>query len=95
MTTPRNYKVATIPGDGIGIDVVDATLQVLQALQDTRKTFTLDIENFDWSSKIYLDSGTYIPESAWPKLKACDAILFGAVGSPGNYPSTFQSMQEY
>ncbi|CAJ0552450.1 Ff.00g064290.m01.CDS01 [Fusarium sp. VM40] len=78
----RRHKIATIPGDGIGVDVVEATVQVLQALEDVHGTFTLDFETFDWSSKNYLKSGTYIPESAWPKLKACDAILFGAVGSP-------------
>ncbi|KAK2594014.1 hypothetical protein QQS21_008276 [Conoideocrella luteorostrata] len=78
----RQHKIATIPGDGIGVEVVDATLKVLQALQDMHQTFTLNIEPLDWSSKNYLITGTYIPESAWPKLKAYDAILFGAVGSP-------------
>ncbi|KAF5553675.1 tartrate dehydrogenase [Fusarium mexicanum] len=82
MMTLRRHKIATIPGDGIGVDVMEATIQLLQALEDVHKTFTLDIETLDWSSKNYLNSGTYIPESAWRKLKACDAILFGAVGSP-------------
>ena len=83
MVPLRCHKIASIPGDGIGIDVVRETLKVLKALEDVHQMFTLDIETFDWSSEAYLKNGVYIPDSAWPRLKACDAILFGAVGSPG------------
>lgn len=87
MSDARIHKVASIPGDGIGIEVVEQTIKVLQALQSLHRSFTLQFENFDWSSKTFLATGEYIPEDAWTNLKSCDAILFGAVGSPGKLSS--------
>ena len=79
----RRYTIASIPGDGIGIEVVEQAIKVLRAIEALFRSFTLDIETLDWSSKRYLEKGEYIPADGWQKLKASDAILFGAVGSPG------------
>lgn len=78
----KAHKIAAIPGDGIGIEVIEQTIQVLHTIEKLFRTFTLDINTLDWSSKRYLETGKYIPDDGWNILKASDAILFGAVGSP-------------
>ena len=76
----RSYRIAAIGGDGIGPEVVDAGLEVLEALGKS-EGFSMQVEKFPWSSQQYLEQGHYIPEDGLAKLKAFDAILFGAVGS--------------
>jgi len=76
-----SYRIASIPGDGIGIEVIAAGVDVLKALAE-KEGFELQFAHFDWSSKRYLETGAYIPEGGLEKLKAFDAIFFGAVGSP-------------
>ncbi|MFG0633108.1 tartrate dehydrogenase [Pseudomonas sp. xss_2] len=75
------YKIAAIPGDGIGVEVIAAGVEVLKALAAKRGTFGLDFEHFDWGSERYLREGQYIPEGGLEALKSFDAIFFGAVGS--------------
>jgi tartrate dehydrogenase/decarboxylase / D-malate dehydrogenase len=77
----KSYRIASIPGDGIGIEVIAAGVEVLQILAE-KEGFNLQFEHFDWSSRRYLEKGAYIPEGGLEKLKAFDAIFFGAVGSP-------------
>ncbi|HEY5638301.1 MAG TPA: tartrate dehydrogenase [Burkholderiales bacterium] len=76
----KTYRIAAIPGDGIGNEVVPAGLEVLEHLA-ARAGFALAVEHFDWSSERYLATGAYIPEGGLEKLKTFDAILFGAVGA--------------
>ena len=78
----RIYRIAAIPGDGIGIEVIAAGLQVLEVLTGRDKSFRLDVEHFPWSSEYYKAHGHYIPEGGLEKLKGFDAIFFGAVGAP-------------
>jgi tartrate dehydrogenase/decarboxylase/D-malate dehydrogenase len=75
------YKIAAIPGDGIGPEVISAGLEVLEALAARDGGFRLQVEHFPWSSEYYLKHGHYIPEGGLDKLKTFDAIYFGAVGS--------------
>ena len=75
----NTYKIASIPGDGIGNEVIPAGIEVLKLLEDG---FRLEFEHFDWSSKRYVETGRYIPEGGLEKLKRFDAIFFGAVGAP-------------
>jgi tartrate dehydrogenase/decarboxylase/D-malate dehydrogenase len=75
----KTYRIASIPGDGIGNEVSPAGMEVLKALEDG---FRIEFENFDWSSKRYKETGAYIPAGGLEKLKAFDAIFFGAVGAP-------------
>ena len=75
----KSYRIASIPGDGIGNEVIPAGIEVLQKLQDG---FRLEFEHFDWSSKRYQEAGQYIPEGGLQRLKGFDAIFFGAVGAP-------------
>jgi len=74
-----SYRIAAIPGDGIGNEVIPAGIEVLQKLQDG---FRLEFEHFDWSSARYKKTGAYIPEDGLEQLKKFDAIFFGAVGAP-------------
>jgi tartrate dehydrogenase/decarboxylase/D-malate dehydrogenase len=77
----KTYRIASIPGDGIGKEVVAAAVEVLIVLSQ-KENFKAEIETFHWSSEQYLATGAYIPEGGLEKLKSFDAILFGAVGSP-------------
>ena len=77
----KSYKIAAIPGDGIGKEVIAAGIEVLQALCKL-ESVGMTFEHFDWSSERYLKTGAYIPEGGLERLKTFDAIFFGAVGAP-------------
>ena len=77
----KSYRIASIPGDGIGNEVIPAGMDVLAALAG-KEGFDLRFEHFDWSSERYKKTGAYIPEGGLEKLKTFDAIFFGAVGAP-------------
>lgn len=78
----REYTIAAIPGDGIGIEVIAAGLRVLEVLAGRDRGFRLKVEHFPWSSDYYLKHGYYIPEGGLDRLRKFDAIFFGAVGAP-------------
>jgi tartrate dehydrogenase/decarboxylase/D-malate dehydrogenase len=77
----KSYRIASIPGDGIGMEVIPAGVEVLRALA-SRENFRIDVQAFDWSSQRYKDQGAYIPAGGLDELKKFDAIFFGAVGAP-------------
>ena len=77
----KRHRIASIPGDGIGNEVIPAGVEVLNALA-RGAGFEVAFETFDWSSKRYKETGAYIPEGGLDKLKGFDAIFFGAVGAP-------------
>ena len=77
----KTYRIAAIPGDGIGREVIAAGIDVLNALAE-KEDFRLKFESFDWGSERYLKTGAYIPEGGLEGLKSFDAIFFGAVGAP-------------
>jgi tartrate dehydrogenase/decarboxylase / D-malate dehydrogenase len=76
----REYRIAAIPADGIGPEVIFAGLEVLDMLSACDGGFRLAVEHFPWGSDQYLASGRYIPEGGLERLLAFDAIFFGAVG---------------
>ncbi|KAG2413938.1 hypothetical protein HFD88_003129 [Aspergillus terreus] len=78
----KSYKIAAIPADGIGPEVVSAGIEVLQALTAKLQSFSLEFTHLDWSSETYKKTGQYIPDGGLEVLKQHDAILFGAVGAP-------------
>ena len=78
----RTHKIASIPADGIGQEVISAGLEVLSALAEVDGSFNLDVEHFDWGSDRYKSCGTLMPEDGAEQLKHFDAIFFGAVGAP-------------
>lgn len=78
----NTYKIAAIPADGIGPEVIAAGLQALESLERRDGAFKLDITSFDWGSDYYKKHGLMMPEDGVQQLKPFDAIFFGAVGAP-------------
>jgi tartrate dehydrogenase/decarboxylase/D-malate dehydrogenase len=78
----KTYKIASIPGDGIGVEVIDAGLRVLEALAERDGGFKLDVTSFDWGSDRYKREGALMPADGAEDLRNFDAIFFGAVGAP-------------
>ena len=83
QVTKHAYKIASIPGDGIGPEVISAAITVLQKLASTIGTFSVQCEHLPWSSEYYKAHGRYIPAGGLEQLRNYDAILFGSVGDPG------------
>jgi tartrate dehydrogenase/decarboxylase / D-malate dehydrogenase len=82
MLSMKQYRIAAIPADGIGPEVIGAGLQALEALERREATFKLDIEIFEWGSEYHRKNGVMMPSDGLERLKSFDAILFGAVGAP-------------
>jgi tartrate dehydrogenase len=78
----RKYSIALIPGDGIGKEVIAATVKTLQALQKTVGTFELNFDEYDWGTARYKSTGKYMPDDGIESLRKNQATLFGAVGAP-------------
>ncbi|MGY9049365.1 3-isopropylmalate dehydrogenase [Puniceibacterium antarcticum] len=76
-----SYKLALIPGDGIGVDVIDAAMKVMHSAA-ARFGFALAPETFPWSCDFYLRTGTMMPADGIETLRGFDAIYLGAVGWP-------------
>ncbi|KAE8353152.1 fungal-specific transcription factor [Aspergillus coremiiformis] len=80
--TPTTYRIASIPGDGIGIEVVAATIQVVEKLAKTLGTFNIEFTHIPWGTAYYKEHGRYVSEGCLDTLRKFDAGLFGAVGAP-------------
>lgn len=78
----REYVIAAIPADGIGIEMTEATIEVLGALQQRFTDIRLNFEEFDWGSDYYRKNGSMMPADGLKTLEPFDAIFFGAVGAP-------------
>ncbi len=72
----RLHKIAAIGGDGIGVEVVDACLEVLDALAERDGNFAFEVETFDWGTDRFKKTGAFMPEDGADQLRAFDAILF-------------------
>src|SRR4051812_39015934 len=82
----KQYRIAVIPGDGIGKEVMPEGLRVLEVAAK-RFDIALDLVNIDWAScDHYAQHGTMMPSDWKAQLSGCDAILFGAVGWPDTVP---------
>ena len=78
----KTYTIATIPGDGIGKEVVPAGQRVLEALASSSGSFSFEFENFDWGGDFYRRHGLMMPADGLDALRDKDAILFGSAGDP-------------
>jgi len=78
----KKYKIALIPGDGIGNEVIPASVQVLDKAA-AMAGFELDYTNFDWSCELYSKIGKMMPDDGLDQLRDFDSIFLGAVGFPG------------
>ena len=78
---PSVYEIAVLPGDGIGVEVMDAALPVLERLQ-SRFGFTLRTRRWPAGAIHYRDTGEALPEPTFEAARDAHAILFGAMGWP-------------
>ncbi|MDN3059574.1 tartrate dehydrogenase [Streptomyces sp. SRF1] len=80
--TTSHHRIALIPGDGIGTEVIPAARRVLDTVA-TRHGLGFSYETFDWSCERYVSLGAMMPDDGLDRLRGHDAILLGAVGYPG------------
>ncbi|MEI8304077.1 MAG: tartrate dehydrogenase [Burkholderiales bacterium] len=78
----KTYRIATIPGDGIGKEVIPAGREVLEALVAAGAGFDLAFTDFDWGGDHYRRHGVMMPADGLDALRGMDAILFGSAGDP-------------
>ncbi|MBA2304402.1 MAG: tartrate dehydrogenase, partial [Acidobacteria bacterium] len=78
----RTYRIAVIPGDGVGHEVVPEGVRVVEAA-GARFGATFIWTTFDWSCRRYAATGRFMPDDGLEMLRAHDAIFLGAVGWPG------------
>jgi tartrate dehydrogenase/decarboxylase / D-malate dehydrogenase len=78
----KTYRIAMIPGDGIGKEVVPAGHQVLETLAAADGTLRFQFQHFDWGGDHYRKHGVMMPVDGLRLLCAKDAILFGSAGDP-------------
>ena len=78
----NTFKIAAIPGDGIGVEVMHSARKVLAALGG-RAGFSLEWTEFPWGCQRYLEHGEMMPKTGLDTLRAFDSIFLGAVGFPG------------
>jgi tartrate dehydrogenase/decarboxylase/D-malate dehydrogenase len=78
----KTYRIAAIPGDGIGKEVVPAGCRVLEALAAASGTFRFEFEEFGWGGDWYRAHGEMMPADGLEALRGKDAILFGSAGDP-------------
>jgi tartrate dehydrogenase/decarboxylase/D-malate dehydrogenase len=78
----KTYRIATLPGDGIGKEVVPEGQKVLEAIAQKDKNIKFEFQDFDWGGDYYRKHGMMMPEDGLNALRDKDAILFGSAGDP-------------
>ncbi len=83
------YKIATIPGDGTGPEVVREGLKVLEVV-GKKYGFKYELVNYDLGGDRYLKTGEILPDSVVEELKQCNSIFLGAIGHPDVQPGILE-----
>jgi tartrate dehydrogenase/decarboxylase/D-malate dehydrogenase len=78
----RSYRIAAIPGDGIGTEVIAAGIEALEACAGRDGGFALTFDHFDWGTERYKRTGAFMPAGGLDQIRNHDAILFGSAGAP-------------
>ncbi|MRD46110.1 tartrate dehydrogenase [Caenimonas koreensis] len=78
----KTYRIACIPGDGIGKEVVPAGREVLDVIAKASRSFAFDFTSFGWGGDWYREHGEMMPADGLNALRDMDAILFGSAGDP-------------
>ena len=86
MVSMKTHRVALYPGDGIGVEVTDAAVVALEAVERRTGSFRLAFERFDWGMAHYDTHGRVAPDDFLDTLRGFDAIFLGAVGWPARLP---------
>ncbi len=79
----NTHKIAVIPGDGIGKEVITEGIKVLEAVSQIDKSFNFEFTYFPWGCEYYKETGKMMADDGIEQLKKFDAIFLGAVGAPG------------
>ncbi|MDO7269113.1 tartrate dehydrogenase [Shouchella clausii] len=81
MNAKKTFKLAVIPGDGIGSEVIDAGMKVLKQVEvNSQGEIKFESVYFPWGCDYYLENGKMMADDGLDQLKSFDAIYFGAVG---------------
>ena len=78
----QRYRIATVPGDGIGVDTVEEAVRALEQAADMHGGIRLTFDRYPWGCGYYLQHGEMMPSDGLRILADYDSILFGAVGFP-------------
>ena len=78
----KTYRIACIPGDGIGKEVIPAGQDVLEALAKTGAGIRFEFTSYDWGGDYYRKHRKMMPDAGLEALRGKDAILFGSAGAP-------------
>jgi Isocitrate/isopropylmalate dehydrogenase len=89
MAKDRRYRIAVLPGDGTGPEVIREGLKVLEAAQQVCG-FKLELEHYDLGGDRYLSTGDILPDSVLEELRGFDAIYLGAIGHPDVQPGILE-----
>ena len=79
----KTYKIAVVAGDGIGPEVLNEGIKVLNRVAELDGGFNFEFTHFPWGCQYYLETGRMMPEDGIEQLSKFDAIYLGAVGYPG------------
>jgi 3-isopropylmalate dehydrogenase len=85
----RTYRIAVLPGDGTGPEVVREAVKAVQAVAG-KEGFKLELEHYDLGGDRYLRSGEILPPSVIEELRGFHAILLGAIGHPDVKPGILE-----
>jgi tartrate dehydrogenase/decarboxylase/D-malate dehydrogenase len=89
----KDYRIAVLPGDGIGKEVMPQAVTILQAAAQLEGIFSLHTDSFPWGAEHFLASGEFMPANGLDILRQYDAILFTAAGHPA--VTDFRSSWEF
>ena len=78
----RKYRIAVVPGDGIGVDTVNEAVKALLTICQVHGGLDLSFDEYPWGCEYYLEHGEMMPPDALGILEDYDSILFGAAGFP-------------
>ena len=78
----NSYKIAALPGDGIGREIMPYALQMLNAVAETAGGFQFEFKTYPWGCEHYLETGVIMPPDGIETLRPYDAIYFVAAGHP-------------
>lgn len=82
----KTFRIALYPGDGIGPEVVEQAVRVLEAVRQRVGGFALEMTSFPWGGDYYFEHGRIVPEDFLGVLRGFDAIFLGALGDPARLP---------
>ena len=80
-----HYRVAVIPGDGVGPEVADEAKRAASA-SAKKYGFTMEFDTFDWSCDRYLEVGSMLPDDSLEILAGYDSIFLGCIGDANKVP---------